>query len=95
MATFKDLQDEILNESGHQSWHRVTVRDFGDKNIEVSVMPYETWSEMSEEDLPHKSKRGEGDRERSAEVAAKRAKRKLTNPKNAQMKNSHRFLEAN
>lgn len=77
MNTFEKFQDEIVNENGHQSWHRITVRDFGDKNIEVSVMPYETWSEMNEEDLPHKSKRGEGDRERSAEVAAKRAKRKV------------------
>lgn len=77
MNVFERNQNEILNESGHQTWHRVTVLDFGDKNIEVSVMPYETWSEMSEDDIPLKSKRGEGDRERSAEVAAKRAKRKV------------------
>lgn len=77
MSLFESIQNEILNESGHQSWHKVTVRDFGDKNIEVSVMPYETWSEMNEEDIRPKSKRGEGDRERSSEVAAKRAKRKV------------------
>lgn len=77
MNVFESNQNEILNESGHQAWHRVTVRDFGDKNIEVSVMPYETWSEINEEDIPIKSKRGEGDRERSAEVAARRAKRKV------------------
>ena len=72
-----EYQNEILNESGHQSWHKVTLRDFGNQNIEVSVMPYETWSEMSEEDIRPRTKRGEGDRERSAEVAAKRAKRRV------------------
>ena len=77
MDIFKANQDEILNESGHQAWHRVTVRDFGDNNIEVSVMPYETWSEPSEEEARPKAKRGEGNRELSAEVAAKRAKRKV------------------
>lgn len=77
MDVFEFNQNEALSLSGHQSWHRVTVRDFGDKNLEISVMPYETWSEMQEEDIRPKSKRGEGDRERSAEVAAKRAKRKV------------------
>jgi len=77
MNTFETIQNEILNESGHQAWHRVTVRDFGDKNIEVSVMPYETWSEPCEEDLMPRTERGMGDRERSAEAAAKRAKRRV------------------
>lgn len=77
MTTFESMQNEILNESGHQAWHKVTVRDFGEKNIEVSVMPYETWSEFDEEEIRPKSKRGEGDRERSAESAAKRAKRRV------------------
>lgn len=77
MTTFDSMQNEILNESGHQVWHKVTVRDFDDKNIEVSVMPYETWSEMNEEDIRPLTKRGEGDRVRSAEVAAKRAKRRV------------------
>lgn len=77
MDIFKNNQDEILNESGHQTWHKVTVRDFGNKNIEVSVMPYETWSEQPEEDLAFRGERGKGDRERSAEVASKRAKRKV------------------
>lgn len=72
-----DIQNEILNESGHQSWHKVTVRDFGNKNIEVSVMPYETWSEPSDEELITRTERGMGDRERSADSAAKRAKRKV------------------
>lgn len=39
--------------------------------------PYETWSEISEEDIIERTKRGEGDREKSAEAAAKRAKRKV------------------
>lgn len=77
MTSFDSMQNEILNESGHQEWHKVTVHDFGDKNIEVSVMPYETWAEFDEEDIRPKSKRGEGDRERSAESAAKRAKRRV------------------
>ncbi len=77
MNIFLANQDEALNHSGHQAWHRVTVRDFGDSNLEISVMPYETWSEPCEEDLIIKSKRGEGDRERSAEVAARRAKRRV------------------
>jgi len=72
-----EYQQEILNESGHQAWHKVTVRDFGDKNIEVSVMPYETWSEPPEEDIRQQTERGKGNRERSAEAAAKRAKRKV------------------
>lgn len=78
MNTFEIMQNEILNESGHQNWHKVTVRDFGDKNIEVSVMPYETWSEPSEDDNPMtRTERGKGDRERSAEAAAQRAKRRV------------------
>ena len=77
MDIFKSIQDEILNESGHQVWHRVTLRDFGDRNIEVSVMPYETWSEPSEEDVVPRTERGKGDRVRSAEVAAQRAKRRV------------------
>lgn len=77
MYTQLDIQNEILNESGHQSWHKVTVRDFGDKNIEVSVMPYETWSEPCEEEQKVKTERGKGNREKSAEVAAQRAKRKV------------------
>ncbi|MES2498927.1 MAG: hypothetical protein V4570_00210 [Pseudomonadota bacterium] len=77
MYTQQDIQNEILNESGHQSWHKVTVRDFGNKNIEVSVMPYETWSEPSEEELTARTERGMGDRKRSAESAAKRAKRRV------------------
>ncbi len=72
-----EYQQEILNESGHQNWHKVLVHDFGGNNIEVSVMPYETWSEMSDEDLKPRTARGDGDRQRSAEVAAKRAKRKV------------------
>lgn len=77
MYTQQEIQNEILNESGHQSWHKVTVRDFGNKNIEVSVMPYETWSEPCEEELKPITERGSGDRERSAESAAKRAKRRV------------------
>lgn len=77
MRTQLDIQNEILYESGHQSWHKVTVRDFGDKNIEVSVMPYETWAEPSEEETIFRTERGKGDRERSAESAAHRAKRKV------------------
>lgn len=77
MNIFESNQNEILNESGHQQWHRVTVHDFGDKNIEVSVMPYETWSEPHEEDSKPRTERGKGDRVKSAEVAAQRAKRKV------------------
>jgi hypothetical protein len=71
------MQQEILNEGGHQTWRRVTVHDFGDNNVEFSLMPYETWGEFSEDDIRPRSKRGEGDRVRSAEVAAKRARRKV------------------
>lgn len=71
------MQAEILNESGHQNWKKITVHDFGDNNIEISLMPYETWSEIDEDDIPLRTKRGEGDRERSAEAAAKRAKRRV------------------
>jgi len=77
MDVFITNQNEILNESGHQDWHRITVRDFGDKNIEVSVMPYETWSEPSEEELKPRTERGKGDRLKSKEVASKRAKRRV------------------
>jgi len=77
MNVFISNQNEILNESGHQAWHKVIVRDFGDSNIEVSVMPHETWSEPCEEDLLPRVKRGEGDRERSREVSARRAKRNV------------------
>ena len=77
MDILKSIQDEILNESGHQAWHRVTLRDFGDKNIEVSVMPYETWSEPSDEEVIPRTERGKGDRVRSAQVAAQRAKRRV------------------
>lgn len=73
----RTIQKEILNESGHQNWKKITVHDFGDNNIEISLMPYETWSEISDEDMLIQTKRGEGDRERSAEVAAKRAKRRV------------------
>lgn len=73
----RPIQQKILNESGHQNWKKITVHDFGDNNIEISLMPYETWSEIPEEDLPQRTKRGEGDRERSAEAAAKRAKRRV------------------
>lgn len=74
----EEIRKELNEQYGHQEWHKITVHDFGDKNIEVSVMPYETWSEPNE--LMQKKSittRGEGDRERSAEVAAKRAKRKV------------------
>lgn len=71
----RPIQEEILNESGHQNWKKITVLDFGDNNIEISLMPYETWSEISEEDMPPRTKRGEGDRARSKEAATKRAKR--------------------
>jgi hypothetical protein len=77
MNVFISNQNEILNESGYQKWHKVIVRDFGDSNIEVSVMPHETWSEPCEEDLLPRVKRGEGDRERSREVSARRAKRNV------------------
>lgn len=77
MYTQTDIQSEILNESGHQKWHKVTVRDFGNKNIEVSVMPHETWSEPDEEEALQRTQRGMGDREKSAESAAKRAKRRV------------------
>lgn len=76
-AKHLEYQAEILNESGHQNWHKVQVHDFGDNNIEVSVMPYETWAEMTEADIRPRTVRGEGDRERSAEVAARRAKRRV------------------
>lgn len=72
-----EYQREILNESGHQEWHKIVVHDFGNKNVEISVMPYETWSELSEDDIRTQTERGKGDRVRSAEVAAKRAKRKV------------------
>ena len=77
MNVFISNQQEILNNNGYQAWHKVTLRDFGDENLEISVMPYETWSEPCENDLRPKSLRGEGDRERSAESAAKRAKRRV------------------
>ena len=32
MDIFGNNQNEIINNNGHQAWHRVTVRDFGDKN---------------------------------------------------------------
>ncbi len=71
------MQQEILNESGHQNWKKITVHDFGDNNIEISLMPYETWSEMSEEDIEYRTRRGEGDRVRSSVAAARRAKRNV------------------
>lgn len=78
MDSFIANQSEILNQAGHQEWHRVTVLDFGGNNLEISVMPYETWSEPSEDDVSRaKSVRGKGDRARSAEVAARRARRRV------------------
>lgn len=77
MNVFITNQNEILNNSGHQKWHKVTVRDFGGSMVEVSVMPYETWAEPCWDELAIKSKRGEGDRERSKEASAARAKRKV------------------
>lgn len=41
-------------------------------------MPYETWAEVSEEDIERPfTERGKGDRDKSAESAARRAKRKV------------------
>lgn len=79
VLSYKQLeyQQEILNESGHQNWHKVTINDFGDKNVEISVRPYETWSEMAEDDIRHITERGKGDRARSIESASKRARRKV------------------
>lgn len=73
----KQLQDEILSKDGHQIWQRITVTDFGGGCAEISLRPYETWSEPSEEDTKLKSKRGEGNRERSIEASAARAKRQV------------------
>lgn len=73
-----DIQQEKYAEYGHQDWHKIVVHDFGSNNVEISVMPYETWSEPPPEPFQEPvTVRGEGDRQRSIESASKRARRKV------------------
>lgn len=72
--------DEI-NPHGRMPWTRVVLRDFGAGHLEVSASKYETWGEPdphADADEARKALRGESeDRERSNEVAARRARTKV------------------
>ncbi len=76
-AEYTKNKNEVWSKEGEQQWYKVTVRDFGDSNIEVSVMPYETYCFPDSDEPADVTKRGEGDRERSREVCARRAKRRV------------------
>lgn len=73
-----EIQQEKYDQYGHQDWHKIVVNDFGSNNVEISVMPYETWSEPPPEPFQEPiTVRGEGDRQRSIESATKRARRNV------------------
>jgi hypothetical protein len=76
MNIFESQQEEILGYKGHQDWTRVVIRNFGEGDIEVVSMPYETWSEPDDSEII-KAKRGTGDREKSIERASRRARTKV------------------
>ncbi|MGJ8619644.1 MAG: rolling circle replication-associated protein [Methylophilaceae bacterium] len=72
------IQQEILNLNGYKKYRKLTVHDFGGNNVEFSLMPWETWSEISEEDLYRPfTERGKGDRQKSIESSIRRSRRRV------------------
>jgi hypothetical protein len=77
MQQLSRTADEVVNHLGHQNWYKVVHRDFGNGQHEVVALPYETWSEPDPEPPKPFTERGEGDRQRSIERAARRAKTRV------------------
>lgn len=75
---FLDNQEEALYRDGHQNWYKLILNDLGDNHSEAVILPYESWSEPSNEPEPvYNGVRGEGDHEANRERAARRAKRSI------------------
>lgn len=76
---FLQNQFEALNKDGHQNWFRLVLHDFNDgKQFEGVIHKYETWSQLS--DIPEPEfrwVRGQGDKEKNRERAARRAKKRI------------------
>lgn len=74
---FQDNLEEALDKDGHQNWYKLILNDLGSNHSEAVVLPYETWSEPSDEPPVNSGIRGEGDLEANRERAARRAKKAI------------------
>jgi hypothetical protein len=67
-----------IERDGFQKWYRLILNDLGQNYSEAVILPYETWSEPSEEpERVYNGVRGEGDIEASRLRSARRAKRAI------------------
>lgn len=78
-SIFHDNQSGALTKDGHQNWFRLVLHQFNDgKQFEAVIHNHEAWSQPPDIPEPeYRGVRGEGDKERNRERAARRAKKKI------------------